>query len=46
MVEFERAFAKRKEEVSSELLTFLRVWLTRHISFSDRKYKPYLIRKR
>ena len=40
--EFELAFAIGKAEISEEILNYLRTWLTRHIAFSDKKYRPYL----
>lgn len=39
---FELSFALGKAELDSELLSYLKTWLTRHIAFSDRKYRPYL----
>ncbi len=45
VAEFELAFAVGKAEVGEELLGFLRTWLTSHIAFSDKKYRPYLKRK-
>ena len=29
-------------EAAEEILSYLKTWLTRHIAFSDRKYRPYL----
>ena len=40
--DFQLAFAVGKAEVGEDILQYLRTWLTRHISFTDKKYKPYL----
>lgn len=39
---FEASFRPGRAEVGEEILSYLRTWLTRHISFSDKKYKPFL----
>ncbi|HET7838405.1 MAG TPA: bacteriohemerythrin [Rectinemataceae bacterium] len=38
-------FLAGKSGLSRELLPFLRSWLTNHIAFSDRKYKPLFAQK-
>lgn len=40
--EFARNFKAGKADVSSDLLNFLRDWLTGHIKGTDRKYGPFL----
>ena len=42
---FRAAHAEGKGKLDTEMLSFLRSWLVNHISFSDRKYRPYLARK-
>jgi methyl-accepting chemotaxis protein/hemerythrin len=42
IAEFELAFAIGKAEVDEELLLFLRSWLTQHIAYTDKKYRPWL----
>ncbi|HTX72878.1 MAG TPA: bacteriohemerythrin [Rectinemataceae bacterium] len=36
---FAKQFAEGGSGLSTELLVYLRTWLTNHISFSDRKYR-------
>lgn len=39
---FSRDFGAGRASPDAELLGFLKSWLTRHIAFSDRKYRPYV----
>ena len=39
---FRAEFSLGKAEVDAKLLDFLKSWLTRHISLTDRKYRPWL----
>jgi hemerythrin-like metal-binding protein len=43
--DFQMAFAVDKAQVGEEILLYLRTWLTRHITFTDKKYRPYLAGK-
>jgi hemerythrin-like metal-binding protein len=42
---FRADHATGKGNLDGEMLFFLRSWLTNHISFSDKKYRPFLARR-
>jgi methyl-accepting chemotaxis protein/hemerythrin len=42
IVAFRRDFEAGKAELTKEILDFLKSWLTKHISLSDRKYRAWL----
>lgn len=42
VVEFQRQIEKGEEDISSELLEFLKDWLVDHIKKTDNQYGPYL----
>ena len=42
---FQLAYAVGKAQIGEDILVFLRTWLTRHITFTDKKYRPFLAGK-
>lgn len=42
---FAADYAAGGEGLERRLLDYLKAWLTGHISFADRKYRPYLARR-
>lgn len=42
---FQLAYAVGKAQIGEDIMVFLRGWLTRHITFTDKKYRSFLVGK-
>jgi hemerythrin len=45
VAEFRAAYSRNEAALDDEILGYLKSWLTRHISYSDKKYRAFFLAK-